>query len=305
MLKGLDAEVAVEFTSAEAYGMRLGSAPVVVKAKDGVFTIDPIDSSLNGGRVNLLPGLDVDETRGIAVTLAKGSLIDGAQINDEVSRRVLTYVAPVLDKATHVHGKVSMNLDAADIPLIAPPTRQLSLTGQLTFQDVMFAPGPFATQLLKMTGQASSPGLALQQPLALSVANGRVIQKGLELPIQKGASVALEGSVGFDQTLDLKASVPVTRALLGGVPALGSAMGNRRIVVPIDGTVSKPHVNKKALHCVALRELSKNVLSKDASQTANELLKKLNPGGAAGSDGGGDLKSLGGELLQGIMPKRR
>ena len=239
----------MELTSADAFGMRLGPAPIVVKGKDGTFTIDPIDTSLNGGNVKLLPGLDVDETKGIAVTLAKGSLIDDAQINDEVSHRLLTYVAPVLDQATHVHGKLSMNLDAADIPVVAPPTRMLSLTGQLTFQDVMFAPGPFASQLLKMTGQASSPGLSLHQPLALEVANGWVIQKGLKFPLDKGATLALDGSVGFDQTLDLKASVPVTRALLGGIPGVADAGGNRKIVVPINGTVSQPRIDKRASSC--------------------------------------------------------
>ncbi len=89
MLKGLDAEVALELTAADAFGMRLGPAPIVVKANVGTFTIDPIDTSLNGGNVKLLPGLDVDETKGIAVTLAKGSLIDGAD-----QRRSL---APALD----------------------------------------------------------------------------------------------------------------------------------------------------------------------------------------------------------------
>ncbi len=198
-----------------------------------------------------------------------------------------------------------MNLDAADIPVVAPPTRMLSLTGQLTFQDVMFAPGPFASQLLKMTGQASTPGLSLHQPLALEVANGRVIQKGLEFPLDKGATLALDGSVGFDQTLDLKASVPVTRALLGGIPGVAETSGNRKIVVPINGTVSQPRIDKRALQ-VALRDLSKNVLSKDGAKTANDLLKKLESGVSGGGSGGsGDLQNLGGQLLQGIMPQRR
>ena len=95
VLKGLDAEVGVELTSADVLGLKLGPAPLVVRCKGGAFTVDPVRTTLNNGVVDLKPGLAVDETRGISVLLAKGSKIDGAEINDEVSRDLLSYIAPV------------------------------------------------------------------------------------------------------------------------------------------------------------------------------------------------------------------
>lgn len=312
VVHGLDAELGVELTSADAFGLRLGPAPVVVRCRGGGVTVDPIQTTLNDGRVTLLPGLTVDDARGIAVTLARGSALDGVAINDEVSRRVLTYVAPVLDKATHVHGKVSATIDTAEFPVSTPDNRRTSLTGRLVFQDVVFAPGPFASEVLKLTGRPDSPGLRLHQPVQLSVADGRVIQKGLEVPIRRDATVALEGSVGFDQTLDLKASVPITRGMLGARAGLDDLVGDRRVVVPIGGTVARPRVNKQALQ-LALRELSRSVLKKELSRGAADLLNRLGPppDAAPGGDRGAgpqppaDMKGLEDELLRRVLPRRR
>ena len=313
LFKGLDAEIAVELTSADAFGMKLGPAPVVIHGRQGVYTIDPIETTLSNGRVSLLPGLTVDDASGIALTFARGSAIDGAEINDQVSKALLMYVAPVLDKATHVNGKVSVTIDHADFPLVAPDNHRVNILGQLVFQDVVFAPGPFASQVLTLAGKPDSPGLRLHQPVQLSVADGRVIQKGLEIPIRKGANVALEGSVGFDETLDMRASIPLSQGLLGSQKGLDALVGDGRVVVPIKGTVSHPQIDRRALQ-LALRDLSKSVLKKELSGSASDLLKQLAPppssAGDPGQTGGGggvptDLKGLEGELLRRVMPRRR
>jgi translocation and assembly module TamB len=304
MLKGLDAEVGVELSSLDAFGLALGPAPLVVRCKAGALSIDPIETTLNSGRVVLKPGLTVDDAQGIALLLAKGSAIDGAEINDEVSKRVLTYVAPVLDEATHVNGKFSVTIDQGEFPITGPPTHRVKMTGQVVFQDVMFAPGPFAGQLLSLVGQPGAPGLRLQQPVQLAVANGRVMQKGLSIPLRGTSAISLEGSVGFDQTLDLRATVPITKGMLGARSGLDELVGENRVTVPIDGTVSKPRVNKQALQ-VAVRELSKNVFKRDLSKEAAALLDKLGPPSTPGGGVPKDAKGLEDELIRRLLPKRR
>jgi translocation and assembly module TamB len=314
-LKGLDAELGLDLASADLFGLRLGPAPLVVRCGGGAITVDPIETTLNGGRVNLKPGLDVDDTRGIALTLAPGSSIDGVSINDEVSRRVLRYVAPVLDKATHVNGRVSMNVEKADIPLSCPPGRQLALTGRLLFQDVVFAPGPFAGEVLALAGKTDSAGVKLHQPVQLSIADGRVLQKGLEIPVRKDATVALEGSVGFDETLDLKASVPITKGMLGQVAGLSEFVSDSRVTVPIGGTVKQPKINRQALQ-VALKALTKDVVKRGLSREASGLLDRIAPAPAPGPGESGNangntpapvdpVKGLEDRLLRRLLPKPR
>lgn len=284
-LKGLDAELGLDLASADAFGLKLGPAPIVLTFGNRGATIAPISTTLNGGQVELRPGLEVDEVRGIALTLAKGSSIENASVNDEVSGRVLRYVAPVLDKATQVNGKISMEIDQADIPLVGPDDHRLTLTGKLMFQDVVFAPGPFAGEILTLVGRPDSPGLKLSQPVQLSVADGKVIQKGLEIPIRRDVTIAMEGSVGFDQSLDLRASVPVTRAMLGlgQVAQMDELVNGTRVTLPIGGTVQHPRIDRRGLQ-VALKDLSKGVINRGLSRGASELLNRLGPPPEAGSD---------------------
>ncbi len=299
ILKGLDAELGVDLTSADVLGLNLGPAPVVVRCKAGVFTVDPIKTTLNHGVVDLKPGLVVDEVQGIALVLAPGSKIDGAEVNDEVSRDLLSFIAPVLDKATNVHGKISASFDKADIPLTGPPTHKLSLTGRLDFQDVVFAPGPFAEQLLGLVGKKNEPGVKLQQPVELSIVDGRVYQKGLTIPIAANAAIGLAGSVGFDETLDLKATVPITKGMLGGVSGLDDLVSDGKITVPIGGTISHPAINRQALQ-VAVREMTKNVFKRDLSSQAGKLLDQLAPGATRGQQGSGAGAGSGSDALKGL-----
>jgi len=308
-LKGLDAELGVDLDSATAFGLTLGPAPLVVHCREGVLTVDPIQSTLNNGKVDLKPGLSVDDVQGITVSLAKGSAISDAEINDEVSRRVFSYVAPVLDEATHVNGRFSLTLDHAEIPVTGPPEKKLNLTGRLVFQDVVFGPGPFAGQLLSLVGTPGAQGLRLHQPVQLSVADGRVMQSGLNIPIRRDAAISLEGSVGFDQTLDLRASVPITQGMLGARSGLDQIVGDSRVTVPIDGTVKSPRVNRQAFQ-VALKELSKTALKREMSRGASQLLDKLGPPAAAGGGAGGggiptDARGLEDALIRRVLPGRR
>ena len=50
--------------------------------------------------------------------------------------------------------------------------------------------------------------MKLDDPVVWTIADGRVNQKGLAIPIGK-SKIEIVGSVGFDKTLDLTARVPI------------------------------------------------------------------------------------------------
>ena len=156
IIKGLDAEIGIDLKSAETFGMNLGPAPIVIRATGGATTIDPIRTTLNNGKVNLKPTLAVDAIQGIALQFLPNSTIQGAEINDEVSRQVLRYIAPVLDNATHVRGKVSISISQADIPLTGPPSHTMTLTGDASFQDVCSRPASSQARTVCTGRQAGS-----------------------------------------------------------------------------------------------------------------------------------------------------
>ncbi len=272
-LRGLDAELGLDLTGADIYGMQFGPTPVVLRARGGRLSIDPIDTTLNEGRIRLEPEFDLDAPGGPLLKLVGNSAIREARINDEVSRRVLAYVAPILDQATRASGLVSVDLDRAEFPIGAGRGRQARVEGAVVFKDVEFAPGPLADELLRTVGRREVR-LRLDQPVTLTVADGRINQRGMSVPVGNLTRIGLAGWVDFDRNLSLTASLPVTPAMLGNNPMLADIVAGTVVEVPIRGTLGHPTVDKDAFQA-GLRDAGKSLLTRGATRGALELLMRM------------------------------
>lgn len=279
-LEALDGEFGLDLRAADIYGMHLGPAPLVVRTRAGRLVLDTIDTTLNGGRIHLEPELAVENNAGLALRLGPASTIRDAEINDEVSRRFLSYVAPVLDRATRAHGRVSVTLKDAVIPLgvgggdAAASRKAATVDGQVVFQEVEFLPGPFADELFDLVRLDERPALKLDQPVALTIADRRVYQRGMAIPLGRLTRIELEGWVDFDRNIRLVASVPITPAMVGNAPVLSDIVSGQRISVPITGTLREPKIDRDALN-LALKDLGKSLLENGAVRGAAELLMRL------------------------------
>jgi translocation and assembly module TamB len=198
-----------------------------------------------------------------------------ATVNEQVSRRVLSYVAPVLDQATRASGRVSVEIEEAAFPIGGDPTRHADVKGKVVFQDVEFAPGPLTRDLVALVAPAKQPGtLRLAEPVLLTIADGRVNQRGLAIPIGDVTRVEVEGWVDFDKNLGLVATLPVTPAMFGNSPLLGTIVTGTQIRVPIRGTLDAPKLDKEAFKA-GLTELGKGLLVRGAGAGALEILERL------------------------------
>ena len=272
--RGLEAEFGIALDGAQAFGMELGPAEVVVRTTEGGLAIDPIRSTLNRGALRLDPELARDAEGGRSLRLKPGSTLEGAEINDVVSRRVLAFVAPVLDAATRAHGTVSADIQRAEFPIGGPAARRAVVEGHVVFRDAEFVPGPLVVDVLHLFGRDDPQPIKLDQPVVLSIADGRVHQRGLAVPLGKLTQLELNGSVGFDRSLDLIAAVPITPAMLGNNPLLGGVVAGTRVEVPIGGTLAAPKVDKEAFN-LALKDLGKDLLRRGVGVGAAELLMRL------------------------------
>lgn len=270
----IEGDFGFELDDLDIYGLHMGKTPIVVRSREGRLSIDPIDTTLNGGRLRLAPEVKFEEGGRTSIHLGSSSTITNAEINDEVSRRFLSYVAPVLDRATRAHGRVSVNLTEAVFPIGGESKKDASVEGQVLFQDVEFAPGPLADQILALLGREDRPTLKLDAPVSLSIADRRVYQDGFALPLGKLTHVELEGWVDFDRNLDLTASIPLTPAMVGNRPLLGNVLDGTRVRVPIRGTLQKPEIDREALN-LALKDLGKTLLERGAVEGATKLLQRL------------------------------
>jgi translocation and assembly module TamB len=242
----LEGDIGVQIDSLDIFGMRLSAVPVVLRAANGRLVVDPIDAELNGGVLHLEPELIYDKAGSTWVYLGKSSRLDGAIVNDEVSHRVLSFAAPVLDGATRVEGRVSLALADAYFPILAAPGAQVRIDGDVLFDDVRFMPGPLADQLLSVFQRERRPLAVLRDPVNVRIADRKVYQQGLTIPVAKIASIGLDGSVDFDQNLDLVARFSL-QPPRSGVPILTPIMQNARFDLPIRGTLKNPKIDGEAL----------------------------------------------------------
>ena len=118
----------------------------MLRSRNGKLAFDPISTTLNEGHIRLEPEVDLDAPGGPILRLAKNSNIRDARINDEVSKRVLAYVAPVLDQATRASGFVSVDLDHAEFPLGPGRGRQPRSRGRSSSRTSSSPPGRSPTK---------------------------------------------------------------------------------------------------------------------------------------------------------------
>jgi translocation and assembly module TamB len=145
--------------------------------------------------------------------------------------------------------------------------------GAVVFQDVEFAPGPLAGEILGAIGRRDL-SLKLDQPVTLTIADGRINQRGMSIPVGDFTRVELSGWVDFDRKLGLVATVPVTPAMLGNNPLLSDIASGTKVRLPIGGTLDKPEIDREAFS-TNLQELAKTLLARGATRGAMELLMRL------------------------------
>ena len=237
----LNGELGVRLDLVDIFGMRMEGTEIVARVVDGALLIDPIDATLNTGKLHLDPVIATDDQGERWLRLSHESSLTDAVINDEVSHRVLSFAAPVLDQATRVQGMVSLDLNSAEIALGGDPSRT-RIEGDILFDDVRFMPGPLADQLISFFNLERKPLLTLNEPVSVRLLGRKIHQEGLILPVGKVAVIGVRGWVDFDKNIDLLASFAAVPPQ-NDVPILSRILESTQLHVPITGTLDNPRLN--------------------------------------------------------------
>jgi hypothetical protein len=290
-LETISGEFGVQIDELDVFGMRLGNSAVVARAEQGTFRIDPIDATLNEGTLHVEPKIERDGDGHRWLRLGESSHLDGAVINDEVSHRVLSYAAPVLDGATRVKGRISARLNEATFPIMATPGAGARATGDLILDNVRFVPGRLAGQLLGIFDKEDLPLLTLRDSISVRIEDRKVHQKGMVIAVADVASITLDGSVDFDKNLDLVAGIAMNRSTpIAGV--LPPALQNARVDIPIRGTMQNPRIDSRGFRD-RLAEMGADLFGNSVEAGLDGLQRLM---------GGKSLKGLGDYFLPRARP---
>lgn len=279
--KELSVQTVVGWEGGSLLGIPIGKSDLNVDLQQQLATMDAVNIPLSGGNMNLRPQLDLRSAQ-MVLLHPESRILDNVQITPEVCRDCLKFVAPWLADTTNAQGIFTADLLGMSLPIDDPSN--VSARGSLVMQDVVIAAGPMANQLLETVNQVRSilkpesrdrdlkTWLRVeQQTIPIAVENRRVYHEGIKFSHEE-LEIRTSGSVGFDQTINLVAKIPVAEDWIAGKSWLVGLRG-QSISIPITGTVSRPIVDRNAV-----QKLSQQLV-KDAASGAigNAINEKLNP----------------------------
>ncbi|MGL4512276.1 MAG: hypothetical protein ACRCT8_04240 [Lacipirellulaceae bacterium] len=281
-IRRLRARVEAPWQGASVFGLPIGPGRLGATLDNAIVVVDPLDVTVGAGRLTAKASAALDPPPTV-LTLAPGPVLTRVAISPEVAERVLKFIAPVLADATRVDGQFSLALSEFTAPIVAIGRGRAA--GLLTIHAAKVLPGPSIAELVATAKQvvsvardgvqgATQPqdGALLtieNQQIEFQLADGRVFHRGLSFQIGD-VTVQSSGSVGIDETLDLRLAIPILDEWVEKRPVLLGGLRGQSIRIPVRGTFARPEVDREVL-----RGLSQQLLQSAAEGALNQGLDKL------------------------------
>ncbi|MEM7455053.1 MAG: hypothetical protein AAF456_11945 [Planctomycetota bacterium] len=275
----LEASTAFNWESGEVAGLPIGGGQVNVDLVNSVASVATNQIPFTEGWVSLAPQIDMRGSDPVAVLLP-GTIADGVTLTQSNCRNWLKYVAPFAADATAARGQFSVRTGDVRIPLFNPYA--MDAGGSIRLTNATIGAGPIAQQLIATANQIRSilkPGdpprqqeqttwLQLeQQDIPFAVQNGRVYHDGFRFG-HRDIQIRTKGSVGFDQSINMVAELPLPDAWLGDSMYVAGLKG-RSISIPVSGTLSQPQLNVQAI-----RELTSQIAREAAGAAVDSFISE-------------------------------
>ena len=260
----------------EILGLPVGKSEMEVSLQQGVALLKTTGIPFAGGVVQFAPQVDLRGEEPVLL-MERTRVIDNVALQPETARQWLKYVAPLAADATSAQGNFTVDVGGARVPLFNPMT--MDARGAVRLHKVVIGAGPTAQQLLGTVKQLRAllkpdanndrdlnTWLQMsEQTVPIMVRDGRVYHDKLDFS-HKDLAIQTSGSVGFDQTLDMVAKIPIADDWIEGKPYLASLKG-QSISIPVTGTASQPKLDKRAIE-----QLSKNLAKQIAAGALNKAV---------------------------------
>lgn len=265
-LSAIRGQTELGWQAADIYGLQIAKTDLTGQLEGGIARLLPTAMQVNGGTLRLAPQLRL-EPGPMELTHPPGKLVERVRVTPEMCNQGLMYIAPVLAGVAEAQGELSLDLDRCRMPLDNP--NRLDAAGRLTVHSVEIGAGPLTRELAILLSRPSSARLKRESVVEFQVVDGRVYHRNLILEFPD-LTIRTQGSVGLDQTLSLLAEMPIPPKWIGN-NALGSALRDKVIQIPIGGTLERPQLDQRRV-----QELAAQVL-RDAAGGAifNELNRGL------------------------------
>ena len=265
----------VQWASANVMGFKSENALVSVDWSEKQLSINPNRLPIGNGQWVASPRIEFTPA-GNYLVFDGGPVFENVDFTQEMSETWLRYVSPLLGSATSIEG--SFSLSASPLRVALAPPHVGDFKGVIAIHSAKVGPGPLVKQILTsistlqaMLGRnagANNTWMQVdEQQVPFAFVDGRVYHKDLTVGLGD-VVVQSEGSVGLDETIDFRISVPIPDKWTTGKPLFANLKGE---VIPLDmkGTLDQPQLDGRAL-----ANFGKQIGFKSAGGLLQQLLEK-------------------------------
>lgn len=261
---------ALQIDKITGYGLEIESLAVPVILKDSQAEID-LSALVNGGEMTVKPKFDFTSSSPIVTLPENSTILKEVGLTGEMANDLLSKVHPLFSGVATSVGTISLDMTNLTWPADKERQKEVTFAGAVTFNDVKLQAGSLLTPLLAIMKTDQNEIQISEEPMTFIGENERITCSPLEATVNT-YSLILKGSVGFDQSLNYIAKIPVTRKMVSG--DIYKYLEGTYITVPLTGTVSKPSVSKSFVQ-KALGDLVIQAGKKQLGDQAGKLLQKL------------------------------
>jgi hypothetical protein len=271
----------------------MGPAKLSPALRDGQLLIpDARIPAEGGGEVNLGALVDFrgpDPTLRIERRLV---VLDKVPITPLLSNLVLSRVNPIFLFMSRVEGTATMNVQNLNLPFGDSIETAGRGHGQLDLRTLQVQPMGILTDLLSLGGIIPQGLYSVRSDVVeFEVRDGRIHYDNFTLIFPPAVDLKFYGSVGFDDTLDLVVSIPLTPDVLTNLglghvmPGTPELLEGLRVDIPMSGTRENPKLDLARVDKTKILER----LLRTPEKAIDSVLKGLLGGGEkkSGTEGGG------------------
>ena len=233
MLRQVSVETSTTWAAADLGGLRLDPGEMSVRLFEGQLAFGPFDIGAAGGRLRGAPWIKLMPPPGELV-VPPGRLVDRVRLSSDMCDRWVRWLVPMLGRATHTEGLVSVDVAGGRIPLGDPFAGEMS--GQIFFEQLEMTPSGTMQPLVNLIVKLQSvldPRFAFgdkavlmrvrPEPVRVRLAERRLWHEGLMMDTGQ-LTIQTKGSVGADGSLAMVAELAFRGDLAGQTPVIAQLL---------------------------------------------------------------------------------
>ena len=256
--------------SFKGLGLSAGPADATIRLSKGVLKV-AYEPALNGGKLRLVPEVEVGGRGGALSFPAKTRLLENVTLTQGMMDMLLVNMNPLFQGSTVLGGTVTLDLRSCRIASGMTPDKGVAVDMDVLLKQLKLEMGPSLLELLAMIKVNERVYEVDQLSVHVTIKEGRIHMDPVRMVIDK-QPVTCGGWVAFDGTIKYLIEVPVTERLAGGTA--GKMLKGTVIKIPVSGTVSAPRLDMGALENT-LGSLIKSTVGEHAVEKVGSFLEKL------------------------------